>query len=685
MPLIPFLKLALQSSVRHKLLFMVLLPLLVVLPILVALVIFWGNKSYDRLLIFKINSDLVVAHEYFNKVIGGVGNDIKNLADSHRVAVALVEKHPESLSGLLAAARNEHQLDFLNILDTNGNLLASGNDLSSPANYSAWPVVVKAAAGNPDTAVDVFPPQQLADLDVRLRERAFIPILATENAAPSGKKYEDRGMVIHSAAPIYDSHNRLVAILHGGLLLNRNLDFVDNINGIVYREGSLPLGSKGTATLFLDDVRIATNVRLFEGARALGTRVSGQVKEKVLDNGETWLDQAFVVNDWYVSGYEPVIDSFGRRVGMLYVGFLDAPFESAKRHALLVVIGLFVVISLLGSVWSLKWARSIFQPLERMNQTMSEVEAGNVNARVGALKSRDEIGQLAGHFDQLLDSLQQRNAQLKQLADELDRKVIERTRELEEANLHLRDAQRQLVMSEKLAAIGELTAGVAHEINNPTAVIQGNLDVVKEVLGNVAGPVRHEIRLIEEQVNRIREIVTKLLQFARPADFAGYVDQVDVNSVFSDCLVLVRHLLNKSEIEVIQEYHASRRVGINRNELQQVLINLMVNAIHAMPKGGRLTLASRDWDDKGAALSIKDTGHGIRKEDLSRIFDPFYSTKKQHGTGLGLSISYALIERYGGTISVESALGEGAEFTVWLLAEPRFAQDQTGSVEPVVG
>lgn len=685
MPLIPSLKRALQSSVRHKLLFMVVSPLLVVLPILVVLVIFWGNKSYDRLLIFKINSDLIVAHEYFHKVIGGVGNDIRKLADSQRVALALREQHPESLSKLLAAARGEHRLDFLNILDINGNLLASGNDLSSPANYSSWPVVIKAAAGEADTAVDIFSPQQIADIDVRLREQAFVPILATENAGPSRKQHEDRGMVIHSAAPIYDGRNQLVGILHGGLLLNRNLDFVDNINGIIYREGSLPLGSKGTATLFLDDVRIATNVRLFEGERALGTRVSRQVNEKVLGKGETWLDRAFVVNDWYVSGYEPVVDSFGRRVGMLYVGFLDEPFESAKRQALLVIIGLFVVISLLGSVLSLKWARSIFQPLERMNQTMNEAEAGNANARVGALKSRDEIGQLAGHFDELLNNLQKRNAQLKQLADDLDQKVMERTQELEQANRHLRDAQRQLVMSEKLAAIGELTAGVAHEMNNPTAVIQGNLDVVKEVLGSAAAPVTHEMRLIEEQVNRIREIVNKLLQFARPADFAGYVDQVDVNTVFSDCLVLVRHLLQKSEIEVIQDYHASRYVSINRNELQQVLINLLVNAIHAMPEGGTLTLASRDWEDKGVALSVRDTGQGIRKKDLSRVFDPFFSTKKQRGTGLGLSISYALIERYGGTISAESTHGKGSEFTVWLLAEPQFAQDRAASREPAVG
>ncbi|MGH8750480.1 MAG: sensor histidine kinase, partial [Burkholderiales bacterium] len=271
-------------------------------------------------------------------------------------------------------------------------------------------------------------------------------------------------------------------------------------------------------------------------------------------------------------------------------------------------------------------------------------------------------------------TLQQRNQELKRWADELDVKVAERTAELEQANQNLRAAQKQLVMSEKLAAIGQLTAGVAHEINNPIAVIQGNMDVLKDALGEAAQPVLQEIRLIDEQVNRIRLIVTKLLQFARPSEFAGYVEQVEVNGTLGDCLVLVRHLLTKGNIQVGHNYQSKRQVGINRNELQQVLINLIVNAIHAMPQGGTLTLKTRDWENKGVAITVQDSGHGIRAQDLSRIFDPFYTTKKQQGTGLGLSISYALVERYGGNITVESSYGKGAEFSVWLLTQPQFME-----------
>jgi two-component system NtrC family sensor kinase len=654
---------------------MVLSPLLILLPILVALVVYWGNVHYDELLKFKVRSDLAVAHEYFERVIGGVGNNVQSLAQSNRLVLALEADKPQPLQDHLKTVARQYQLDFLNILDKQGNHWVVGSGPLRLSDNRAWPVIKTALAGQAHTSIDIFAPEQLTEIDEQLRQRTRLPLLPTEKTVPLSREDETRIMAIHSAAPIYDSQNNLIAVLEGGVLLNGNLGFVDQINSIVYGNGSLPLGSQGTATLFLDDVRIATNVRLFQGERALGTRVSQQVRDQVLGAGDTWLERAFVVDDWYVSGYEPILDSFGQRIGMLYAGFLEAPFRNAKQTTLAVIIALFIIVSLVVSVLSLKWARTIFHPLERMDQTMSKIEAGRLDARIGPVTGRNEIGRLALHFDELLNKLQQRNQELKRWADELDTKVLKRTQALEQANRNLRETQRQLVMSEKLAAIGELTAGVAHEINNPVAVIQGNLDVLREVLGPDADPVRQEIRLIHEQTNRIRLIVTKLLQFACPAEFAGYVEPVNVNETLSDCLVLVKHLMHQGNIEVIQDYQATRKVGINRNELQQVLVNLIVNAIHTMPDGGTLTLTTRNWDDQGVVIAVRDNGQGIRPEDLSKIFNPFYTTKKQHGTGLGLSISYSLIARYGGHLKVESEYRHGAEFRVCLLSEPEFMKD----------
>jgi two-component system NtrC family sensor kinase len=660
------LKARLQLSVRSKLLFLVLLPLLVVLPILIGLTLYWANTYYDRLLIFRVNSDLAVAHQYFANVTDHLGEEVGGLARSYSLVSQLGQPDSANAANWLMWARDEHKLDFLYLLDTQGRIIAP----TSRFDAATWPIVKQALQGESSTAIDIFTPAQLSAIDPALARRALIEIVPTRNAASSAQRTETRGMMIHTATPVYDAQGQLAGVLEGGMLLNRNLDFVDTINELVYKEGSLPFGSKGTATLFLDDVRIATNVRLFEGKRALGTRVSRAVRDTVLGRGATWLHRAFVVNDWYVSGYEPIQDSFGQRVGMLYVGFLEAPFNTAKTVALAGIILVIVLVSAAGGFISLKWARAIFLPLEKMNQTMSTVEAGDLSARTGTLASQDEIGQLARHFDQLLEQLQTQNRELKTWADELDRKVVERTAELESANQRLIAAQKQLVMSEKLAAIGELTAGVAHEINNPTAVIQGNLDLLVELIGVHADPVREEIRLINQQVQRIQQIVTNLLQFARPAEFAGYVEPLDVNPLLSECLMLVRHLLGKTRIAVIQDKSATRHIAMNHNELQQVIVNLMVNAIHAMPDGGVMTLVTCDWENIGVSISVTDTGAGIAPEILPRIFDPFFTTRKQHGSGLGLSVSYGLLARYGNRITVTSEVGKGTVFTILLRAEP---------------
>lgn len=672
------------NSVRFRLLALGLAPLVVVVPIVLAALMYWGDTQFHHLLVYKVHSDLKIAHQYFQRVLAEVGGQVSALAESARLVRALQGGDASGVRSLLTAAESASDLDFLNVLDTEGRILVSSSEQARiGAGQQDWSVVRAALEGEERTAVDVYSAAQLAVIDLRLRDQAQVPLLSAENATPTDQRSEERGLVIQSAAPIRDAQGRVIGVLHGGLLLNRNLDFVDYINNVIYSPGSLPAGGRGTATLFLDDIRIATNVRHFAGERALGTRVSARVYQRVLREGGVYLDRAFVVNDWYVSGYAPILDSTGKRVGMLCVGFLEAPFNVAKERALVAVLALFVLIGLLAAAFFWRWAGRIFRPLEQIGRTMSEVEAGHLDARVGSMENHDEIGRLAQHFDQLLATLQSRNAELQRWAERLDRMVAERTGELEQANENLRHAQRQLVLSEKLAAIGQLTAGVAHEVNNPIAVIQGNLDLLREVLGQDAVPVAHELRLIDEQVHRIRLIVAKLLQFARPAEYAGYLEPVDVNALLTDCLVLVRHSMRTGHIEVDEALDARRRVAINRNELQQVLINILVNAINAMSGGGKLSLTTCDWDDKGVAIVIRDTGAGIRAEDLPRIFDPFFTTDHQRGTGLGLSVSYALVERYGGCITARSRPGEGAEFTVWLLSEPAFPGNGSGVSDAV--
>ncbi len=631
-----------RGSIRNKLLAMVLLPLLGALPLLGLVMLWWGSVGMDQLLVTKVRSDLAVAQGYFESVLGAVGSSTTGIAESAALQRALTTPGADVDALLHQLARRE-ELDFIRLQP------------ASPSLTEIQPSV---------TSVAVLSPGEQGLLSPAQRQRVAVPLVATRNAAPTRRNVEDRAMVLLAQRPVLGLQGQVLGQIQAGVLLNRNLGFIDHINQIVYPEGSLPLarwGSRGTATLFLDDVRISTNVRLFGGEkeeRAIGTRVSQTVRETVLGRGVTWLDRAFVVNDWYVSGYQPLTDRHGQRVGMLYVGILEHPFTLMKYGALASIGLLFFAVMVVVAVLSMRWARSVFRPLEQMEATMKRVEAGELQARVGPVDNSDEVGRLAVHLDRLLQSIDDHTRSL-------DAKVAERTQALEAA-------QQQLVRSEKLATVGQLTASIAHEVNNPIAVIQGNMDLLRELLDpEAAARVAPEIKLVDAQIERMRLIVNKLLQFARPSEFAGYVNAVDPARVLEDCLVLASHQIVRTGIAVERSFQARRQPQINEQELQQVLVNLIVNAVHAMPKGGVLSLATRDEDNDTVAIEVGDSGGGLSDELLARLFQPFV-TRRPDGTGLGLWISRGLVERYGGDIRAanRSPGGSGAVFTVLLKTAP---------------
>lgn len=650
--------LPLRASVRGRLLLITLLPLLILLPLLLLTSVKSLSQRLDEVLIAKVHSELTIARQHLLGLQESRGAALESLGQSAALMSAL--RTGEDLAEYLEGQRRRLGLDFLYYVDSGGQPVVAAT-LNRAPHPLDWPVVRSAMGGRTLTAIDVFSATDLASLSPALAQRATIPLVPTRAAVPTDRENEDRGLVIHAAA-----HAPGGAIV-GGVLLNRNLGFIDDINALVYPEGSLTGSGQGTATLFLDDVRISTNVRLFEDVRALGTRVSAEVRKRVLTEGRTWLDRAFVVNDWYVSGYQPLADSFGRIVGMLYVGFLERDFAQAQQKTLWQIGLTFLVVVLVSVPVLLLWARSIFRPLERMNAVIGQVEAGQFGARVGRVPVEDEIARVAHHLDTLLDQLEQRDRSLREWADALEHRVAERTRDLEAANHQLDLTTRQLIVSEKLAAIGEITAGVAHEINNPLAVIQGNLDVIRSDLGPAAAPLEVEFALIQDRIQAIHVLIGKLLRFARPEEFADPDQGIDAAQTLRDTLPLLQHLLAKGRIDLKLHLEPVPQILMNRTELQQVLVNLCVNAIQAMPDGGTLTLGCRPVlaeDRSWVALSVTDTGQGIDDAVARRIFDPFFTTKGRNGTGLGLSITRDIVQRAGGTIELSSTTGKGTVFTV---------------------
>jgi len=253
------------------------------------------------------------------------------------------------------------------------------------------------------------------------------------------------------------------------------------------------------------------------------------------------------------------------------------------------------------------------------------------------------------------------NAQLyeetKRWSEELERKVEERTREL-------RAAQEQLLQSEKLASIGHLAAGVAHEINNPMGVILGFAQGILKTLPE-DDSLRKPLTTMEKESLRCKRIVQNLLDFAHYSEPTPHL--TNINELLDVSCELVEHQISLQNVKLFKDYDpALPSIMADLHQLQQVFINIMLNAYQAMPNGGTLHLTTRSV---GSELQIifADTGTGISSENVQRIFDPFFTTKEVgEGTGLGLSVSYGIIKAHGGDIEVESRMGKGTTFTIKL-------------------
>ncbi|MDO8137113.1 MAG: PAS domain S-box protein [Candidatus Brocadiales bacterium] len=225
--------------------------------------------------------------------------------------------------------------------------------------------------------------------------------------------------------------------------------------------------------------------------------------------------------------------------------------------------------------------------------------------------------------------------------------------------------QMELFQSEKMAAIGQLAAGVAHEIRNPLTVIGSSIYYLKDVLTNEDKNVKEHLRIIQEEINRCQRIINQLLGFSRRAKSA--LEECDLNTLIEDTLSLVGKELQVNNIKVVKDFHPLLPLHLNADDMKQALLNLILNARDAMPSGGTLRIATQRDSDAQVKVFISDTGCGIPKKELKRIFLPFYTTKETgRGTGLGLYSVHSAVRRAQGSIKVESSEGKGSTFTLLL-------------------
>jgi two-component system NtrC family sensor kinase len=299
---------------------------------------------------------------------------------------------------------------------------------------------------------------------------------------------------------------------------------------------------------------------------------------------------------------------------------------------------------------SLLLSRVVVNPLKKLVKVAQSIGGGDLGQRA-PIDYENEIGTLAKAFNQMVERL------------------AEKQRDLQRAIKQLKDTQEELVSSEKLASVGRMAAGVAHEIGNPLTSVLGHTEILYKRLkrkklkdGEILLDLVERTRKETERINRI---IKDLLQFSKPS--SSHREDVDVNRVVQDSLNVVR----------VQERFQAIAVDLsltddlplihgNSDQLQQVLFNMLINAADAMPDGGSLSI-STGQEKQWVTISIKDSGMGIAAEDLGKIYDPFFTTKSpDKGTGLGLSISLKSVDELGGRIKVQSKKGKGTEFVVYL-------------------
>ena len=606
----------------------------------------------------KSISDLNSAREIYRNKISQIEYVTRLTAARSLIVASLIARNSDTLQQDLNRTMTMEKLDVFTIVDKNGVVIARGrNPFAKGDTLLSDKFIYKVInSGETVTGTDIVSANELLKESYELVERSHTNILPTPKAKKPKQKESTSGMMLKAAVPVFDRHKNLVGVLVGGILLNRNFEIVNKITEVIHEREIYEGHEIGTVTIFQDDFRIATNVKNEDGSYAISTIVSEEVYNTVLLKGEKWVGDAFVVNNWYISAYEPIRDINNRIIGILYVGILKEPFSDLLRNTVLTFLGICIGVILIIILVAILLTRKISTPLKKLEDFAHKVEEGNYEPDF-SIKAPIEIENLANSFNHMAQELEIEKKELENWANTLEVKVAQRSEEL--AKIH-----EQLFRSEKLASLGKLAAGVAHEINNPLTGVLTNASLLLEDLED-SDPRREDVQVIVSETIRCREIVKRLLDFARQTKPQKKV--TNINRLINNIILLVRNQTSFRDIEIEKNLDENLpEVMADIDQIQQVFINLIINASEAMTDGGKLEIETKQ-DSGGDYIIVifKDSGPGMPDNVIAKIFDPFFTTKEQ-GTGLGLSISHGIIERHGGKILLDSKPGKGTTFTISL-------------------
>jgi signal transduction histidine kinase len=526
--------------------------------------------------------------------------------------------------------------EALKLVSPNGNVEALKTDLNLHyLRYVAKPdfgtlrsEIVRAAVqkGEPVGGTRIIPPEELATMPGEFPGKVPIEIKPTPRARPTDKKVLHSVMAKEYAVPILDSGGAIQAILYGGRVVNRDYTFVDRVREMVFGKEVYKDKPVGTVTIFLDDVRVATNVQDRQGQRAIGTRVSDEVYQAVVEQGQTWLERAFVVTDYYKSAYKPIQDIDGDIIGILYVGILEQPFNDLAAEILQFFLLSVGGVTLIAVLLAFILAGAISKPLTEVS--------GDWGYQVNANTSIKDINSMAEAFNAMAMGLKDREASLR-------------------------------ISNEKLAASNksyiDLIGFVAHELKGILASAVMNAYAVRDgYLGLVNFKQRKAMDSVTRNLDYLDATVKKFLNLGRIERGELAVNKTGLNlkkDVFDTSIVSLAPMVAKKGLQIANEIDSDLVVQADSDLMQIVANNLVSNAIKYSPDSGRIKVTARQINGM-VEVDVYNDSTPMTEEQRAKLFQKFSrldnpETRKVKGTGLGLYITKQIIERHGGRIMVE--------------------------------
>jgi two-component system NtrC family sensor kinase len=609
----------------------------------------------------RVEIDLGAAWAAFDAERGHIQTVLSLVSQLEPIRAAFrAGSSPETLRSELETLRLKHEIDILTVVDASGRvLLRSRTPYHRGDALGRDPIVKRALSGQAASGTILVTAEELRTKAADLAERAYIPLVYTERAVPTKRTAEDRGLVLEAGMPILDAAGNVRGAVVGGILLNRKFALVDRIRTTVFGDRTYQGKPVGTVTLFLGDVRIATNVMLDAGTRALGTRVSREVYEKVLERAERFADRAFVVNDWYLSAYDPIRDPEGRVVGIIYVGLLEKAYLQYRTGLAREYLALSFLAVLLSAIAALLVSHSIRRPVARLVDATREIAAGNLAARVPIGRGSQEVVELAQAFNSMAESL-----------------AVQK-RSLEDGKAALGKAYTEA--AERNRAYLEMLGFVTHELKSPLASIVFGIGSLREgILGPLNEAQQAALRSSAHAADYLHATIANYLNLSRLEEGDLGLELRDVplkREVVQPLLERLSELAAERGMRLSSDVDEDLVARCDKALVASVFQNLVSNAIKYGGAGGRVRVQVSRGADDVLTCSVWNEGPGFATGEGERLFRRFSRLRTDRndthpGTGLGLFVSRQIVERHGGRIWAESDPGHWARFSFTLPPAP---------------